>query len=69
MKIHDPGKYNDACTAARALTGGSVVLIVLNGKKGAGFAMQAESPVIIDGLPALLRRLADNIEVMHEGSN
>lgn len=56
-----PGKYDAACTAARELTGGSVLLIVLGGKLGSGFAVQAEERYAAE-MPRLLRAVADEIE-------
>ena len=57
-----PGKYDDACTEARASTGGeSVVLIVIDGDRGSGFSIQAP-PSMVFMLPSLLRTVADEIE-------
>jgi hypothetical protein len=57
-----PGKYDDACTAAREATGGeAVVLIVLNGKHGAGFSVQSVSRDISAALPDLLEHTAQLI--------
>lgn len=56
-----PGKYDDAATAAREKTGGSVLLIVIGGAHGHGFAVQATPDVVI-GVPQILRQVADNIE-------
>lgn len=56
------GKYDDACTLARKATGAAgVLLIVVEGKFGPGFSVQA-TPDVIKRLPALLRSLADGIE-------
>jgi hypothetical protein len=63
-----PGKYDKECTAAREATGGSVLLIVLNGKVGAGFSAQIADPRALIILPQLLRDVADQIEQSHEGT-
>ncbi len=58
-----PGKYDDACTAARLATDAAgVVLIVLGGKQGSGFSVQVEGEDLTWALPALLRSVADQIE-------
>ncbi len=60
---HGPGKYDDEATAAREATGAAaVVLIVLGGRKGEGFAVQATSPALVAKLPALLRSMAEQID-------
>lgn len=42
-----PGKYDDACTAARLATGaGAVALIVLGGNLGAGFSVQGSAELV-----------------------
>lgn len=57
-----PGKYDAQCTAAREATKArGVVLIVIDGEKGAGFEVQAPMDVQL-ALPALLRQVADGIE-------
>jgi hypothetical protein len=45
------GKYEPELEAAQAATGGSVLLIVVEGKKGTGFAVAATLEVI-GGIPA-----------------
>jgi len=51
------GKYNEECTKVRESTGAdSTILIVTNGIKGSGFAVQAT--------PADLVRLPDMLEMM-----
>ncbi len=58
-----PGKYDDIATAARVQARAqAVVLIVLNGARGSGFAVQSEDAAIVASLPKLLRLLADEIE-------
>lgn len=63
-----PGKYDAAATLARHAVGiadenpsGAVVLIVLNGREGHGFSVQAD-PATYLRLPRLLRSVADQIE-------
>ena len=56
-----PGKYDDACTAAREITGGNVILIVIGGKKGAGFSVQGEDASTILLLPDILEQLSKQL--------
>jgi hypothetical protein len=57
-----PGKYDAVCTVAReAAEAEGVLLIVLNGKFGSGFSVQA-FPETLGPMPLLLRKLADDIE-------
>ncbi len=61
--MHNPGKYNDACTVAREATDGELVLlIVVGGNKGSGFSVQGKAAfpqgVIVD----TLRAVANEIE-------
>lgn len=38
-----PGKYDDACTAARVVANAEVAIVmILNGDKGSGFSIQGE---------------------------
>jgi hypothetical protein len=55
-----PGKYDDACTLARSVTGGQVILIVLGGGRGSGFACQCEENSL-HKLPELLESIAGQI--------
>jgi hypothetical protein len=58
-----PGKYDDACTAAMLATeADAVILIVVNGNKGNGFAVQAYGIDLTAKIPGLLRVLADDLE-------
>ena len=52
-----PGKYDDACSAARDKTGGSVLLIVVRGAKGSGFSCQADLETLLS-LPDILEGIA-----------
>jgi hypothetical protein len=61
-----PGKYDDLCTLVRQqlgfteTTGGGVLLIVLGGPDGNGFACQADLPTTLR-LPDLLENIAAQI--------
>jgi hypothetical protein len=57
-----PGKYDSECTQVMvAQHADAVILIVIGGNKGSGFACQA-TPEITVALPKLLRNVADEIE-------
>jgi hypothetical protein len=56
------GKYENACTAAREITGGTVLLIVTNGKQGHGFSVQTTKLEDLLHLPAVLREVAQAME-------
>jgi hypothetical protein len=57
-----PGKYDDEATAVMdATSADGVVLIVFNGDRGQGFAVQATLE-ITRSLPIILRVMADQIE-------
>lgn len=59
-----PGKYDDLATAAReAAEAEGVILIVVGGIRGSGFAVQLEGADLVQRLPKILRHLADEIEV------
>lgn len=61
MKTDDPGKYNEACTIARETAQAEgVALIVVNGKNGNGFSVQA-TPRILLALPDILESMAKAI--------
>jgi len=55
-----PGKYDDLCTYVRERTGGSVLLMVLGGNQGEGFACQADFAALL-ALPDLLEHVAGQI--------
>jgi hypothetical protein len=61
---YGPGKYDDACTAAREATeAAGVILIVLGGQHGSGFSVQCrgfELPVW--QVAAILRQTAKAME-------
>lgn len=57
-----PGKYDDEATKVRASTQASgVIVIVIGGDRGEGFACQATLEVTLT-LPKMLRSIADQIE-------
>lgn len=57
-----PGRYDDEVTWVRERThAAGVILIVVGGDKGAGFAVQATPEAVLD-LPAVLRSIASEIE-------
>jgi hypothetical protein len=56
-----PGKYDDECTWVRERTHAEgVLLIVIHGNRGEGFAAQA-SPEVLVQLPELLEHVAKQI--------
>jgi len=58
------GKYDLACDLARKVTKAeTVLLIVLDGNEGSGFSVMTKDQSVIAKIPALLRRVADDIEV------
>lgn len=57
-----PGKYDDLVTPIQAATQAhGVILIVIGGNRGEGFACQATLEVTL-ALPTMLRNIADQIE-------
>jgi hypothetical protein len=61
-----PGKYDDACTAARIATGArGVLLIVLAGRDGSGFSVQCMDAELAAQIPEILeatvREIRDKI--------
>lgn len=57
-----PGKYDAAATTARAATAADgVILIVIGGKHGHGFSIQATADITAR-LPTILRNLANDVE-------
>ena len=62
-----PGKYDDLCTLVRQRVGGDgVIVIVLGGDRGNGFAFQADLKTALL-LPQMLRHTADQIESDSKG--
>jgi len=58
-----PGKYDDLCTYVREQAKGICnVVIVVDGVKGSGFSVQATTMEVQLSLPALLRKIAKEIE-------
>jgi hypothetical protein len=62
------GKYDEELNAARAMTGGNVLLIVMEGKKGSGFAVAVDDRVL-PHIPAILRGVANQIEGLTASSS
>ena len=61
-----PGKYDAECTIVRERTHAEVVVvIVLNGDRGAGFSVQALPGAQLAVLADLLRNTADQIEASY----
>jgi hypothetical protein len=57
-----PGKYDDLCSDAReGAQAEGVALLILNGRFGHGFSIQATAEITVQ-LPHLLRQMAQNIE-------
>jgi hypothetical protein len=57
-----PGKYDDLATMAREQAHAvGVIIIVIGGDKGNGFAVQADLPTTLM-LPQMLRFMANEIE-------
>lgn len=64
-----PGKYDDLCTYVRELTDADgVILVVVSGKRGQGFSMQATLEVIKIA-PQVLRIIADKLDADIEKGN
>jgi hypothetical protein len=58
-----PGKYDDFASIVRVQTDAlGVVVIVVGGSKGNGFAVQSISSTFTEKIPELLRVMADQIE-------
>jgi len=56
-----PGKYDDACTAARVATHAeAAIVIIINGDKGSGFSVQGDTHALIsvEHVAALLEHVA-----------
>jgi hypothetical protein len=64
--MRGPGKYDDLATVAReAAEADAVILIVLGGKHGSGFAVQAHGfarEEVEAKLVSFLREVADEVE-------
>lgn len=62
MSADTDSKYNDECTELiEKLHARLVLLIVLDGERGTGFAAAARDPVIVPHVPQILRSVADQI--------
>jgi hypothetical protein len=62
-----PGKYDDICTIVHEEIGGQVILIVLGGNRGNGFACQTDLSTLI-ALPDLLEDMAKQLRKDAEGT-
>ena len=63
-----PGKYDDACTAARIRTKASgLLLIVIDGADGDGFSCQTNDPALLARLPGLLEAVAAKMRADLQG--
>ncbi len=59
--MNGPGKYDDLCTSVRELADAEgAIVIIINGKLGTGFSVQAELDVIA-ALPRMLEQMAMEI--------
>jgi hypothetical protein len=57
-----PGKYDDLCTEARKKAeANGAVLLIFDGNKGSGFAVQATA-FMLTKIPDLLRTIANEAE-------
>jgi hypothetical protein len=57
-----PGKYDDACTVVREMTGATcTVVVVIGGSKGSGFSVQTINPISADAFADLLEDIARQI--------
>jgi hypothetical protein len=58
-----PGKYDDVATMAIQMTQAEgVIVIIWNGKEGAGFSAQFSDPVLMGHIPEMLRNIADQLD-------
>lgn len=65
-----PGVYDDLATVCLEQSQASaVIVIVLGGTRGSGFAVQTHDIGFAHRLPALLRGMADEIELSLENGN
>ena len=56
-----PGKYDDACTAARVIANAEVAIVmILNGDKGSGFSIQGSlhTGLTVEGIAGFLEHIA-----------
>lgn len=61
ITIRGPGKYGPCAQALRNLTGGGIVLIVLDGDLGSGISIKVDERHM-RVLPTLLRALAEQVD-------
>ena len=66
--MYGPGKYDDLCTAAReGAKAQGAILIIIEGERGDGCSAQLPSDDAAR-LPAMLHRIADEIEREREAN-
>lgn len=66
--VQGPGKYDALCGEVMVKSNAEcAIVIIIGGNKGNGFAVQTHDLRITEGLPELLRTLADQIEGDDEG--
>lgn len=54
-----PGKYDDACTLVREMTGAAcAMVVVIGGSKGSGFSVQTAHPISPSTLATVLETVA-----------
>jgi len=66
------GRYDEVCAAARVATGAKgIILIIIEGEKGAGFSVQAPlhlMPVMADMLDAAAAQIRQELTRLAPGS-
>lgn len=59
MKSNGPGKYDDDCAFAMAVTGAvGVLLVVYQGDHGSGISFKTRDPDLMRRMPHMLEELA-----------
>ena len=62
-----PGEYDDLATLARVTTkADGVIVAIFGGNQGSGISVQGPVELHVQ-MPKLLRRIADQLEAMHNG--
>jgi hypothetical protein len=58
-----PGKYDyEATKVMLSADAKAAIIIVLDGNRGSGFSCQFSDPLLMETVPEILRRVADQIE-------
>ena len=61
------GKYDPLCALMNTITESQLtLLVVLGGSAGDGFSVTTTNPALTVVIPAVLRRVADDIEKLHK---